>query len=255
MAINFYEGKENKPNRLFIQADKTTIHDRIIFAEAYYSVDDKAVHFYGLLHSESIGIENSKDKAWKVDGMQKVIVSFWKTKKPTWNNETRKFEDKEVESSENYLYGFAKDVLESIDSDCVSAVIAPYVNPQFLEETKKPDLDATTIAYWEAKVKNTIVVAVKANTDLTEIDKGVLTAITSSSFSGSGKTYQKAETETEKLEARFEFLKRHLGRDYSSIATLHELGILLTHVPSNADSTSDQLALAKSIDLIVRMWQ
>ncbi|MEG4488819.1 hypothetical protein [Microcoleus sp. D2_18a_B4] len=255
MTINFYEGKENKPNRLFIQPDRVTMYDRIILTEAYYAVDDKAAHFYGLLHSESVGIENSKDRAWKVDS-QKVLVSCYKSKKPTWNNETRKFEDKEVELSENYLYGFAKDALKNIETDCVSAVIAPYVNPQFLEEIKKPSLDETTVAYWEARVKNTIVVTPLSATTLTDVDKGVLTAIASStsSFSG-GKSYQKVETEAEKLEARFEFLRRHLGRDYSSITTLYELGVLLAHTSSDADSVSDQLALAKSIDLITRMWQ
>jgi hypothetical protein len=132
MTVIFYEGKDNKPHRLFVASDRTTIHDRIVFTEAYYAVDDKCIQFYGVLSSESVGIENSKDKTWKVES-QKVLLSFYKNKKPTWNNETRKFEDKEVEPSENYLYGFAKEVLKNVDGDYVSVVISPYVNPQFLE--------------------------------------------------------------------------------------------------------------------------
>ena len=139
MTISFYEGKDNKPHRLFVVPDRVTMHDRIVFAEAFYASDDKCVHFYGILSTECVGVENSKDKAWKVDS-QKVSLSFYKDKKPTWNNEAKKFEDKEVEPSENYLYGFAKDVLANINGDCVSVVIAPYVNPQFLEEIKSPNL-------------------------------------------------------------------------------------------------------------------
>jgi hypothetical protein len=139
------------------------------------------------LSFQCVGVENSKDKAWKVDG-QKVLLSFYKDKKPTWNNEARKFEDKEVEPSENYLYGFAKDVLKKVDGDCVSVVIAPYVNPQFLEEVKSPSVDEATISYWEAKVKNTIVAVTINSQLLTDSDKAVLSAV--SSNSGGGKIYQ-----------------------------------------------------------------
>ena len=251
MTVNFYEGKDNKPHRLFVQSDRVTIHDRIVFTEAYYSVDDKCVHFYGILSFQSVGVENSKDKVWKVGG-QKVLLSFYKDKKPTWNNETRKFEDKEVEASENYLYGFARDVLNNIEGDCVSAIIAPYVNPQFLEETKKPDLDETTIAYWEAKVKNTIVVTRVDCKELTESDKSLLQATSSSS--GSSKTYQKPESESEKLEARWEFLKRHLGKDYD-VNSLYELGALLAIQQVEDDALEEQQALAKTLELIARMWR
>ena len=250
MTINFYEGKDNKPHRLFVQPDRVTIHDRIVFTEARYAVDDKCVHLYGVLSSESVGIENSKDKTWKVDG-QKVFLSFYKDKKPTWNNETRKFEDKEVEPSENYLYGFAKDILKNLDGDTVSIVIAPYVAPQFLEDMKVPQDDAV-IAYWEAKVKNTVVAV---NTDsklLTDSDNEILKA-TSTSFNG-GKTYQKSETESEKLEARWEFLKHHLGKDYP-INSLGELGTLLAISHVEDDALEAQKILAKTYELITGMWK
>jgi hypothetical protein len=251
MTVNFYEGKENKCHRLFVQPDRVTIHDRIVFSEAYYAVDDKCVQFYGVLSSESVGIENSKDKTWKVNG-QKVLLSFYKDKKPTWNNETRKFEDKEVEPSENYLYGFAKDVLKNINSDIVSAVVAPYVNPQFLEEVKSPSVDEATISYWEARVKNTIVVV---NTDsklLTENDKELLKITFSSS--GGGKTYQKSETESDKLEARWEFIKRHLG-EYYPVNSLYELGALLAGEQSTPEGKEEKLVLAKTLELITGMWK
>jgi len=251
MTVNFYECKENKPHRLFVQSDRVTIHDRIVFTEACYAVDDKCVQLYGVLSSESIGIENSKDKAWKVDS-QKVVLSFYKDKKPTWNNEARKFEDKEVEPSENYLYGFAKDVLKNIDGDIVSVIIAPYVNPQFLEEVKSPSVDEATISYWEAKVKNTIVAV---NTDsklLTDNDKELLK--TTSSSSGGGKTYQKPETESEKLEARWEFIKRHLGENYP-INSLYELGALLATEHSTPEGKEEKLALTKTLELITGMWK
>ena len=251
MSINFYEGKENKPHRLYVQPERVTMHDRIVFSEAYYGVDDRCVLFYGVLSSESIGIENSKDKTWKVDG-QKVLLSFYKDKKPTWNNEARKFEDKEVEPSENYLYGFAKDVLKNINSDTVAVVIAPYVNPQFLEEVKSPSVDEATISYWEAKVKNTIVVL---NTDsklLTDTDKELLK--TTSSSSGGGKSYQKPETESEKLEARWEFTKQHLGEDYP-VNSLYELGALLAAEQSTPEGQEEKLALSKTIELITGIWK
>ena len=250
MSINFYEGKDNKPHRLFVVSDRVTMHDRIVFAEALYAVDDKCVNLYGVLSSESVGIENSKDKVWKVDG-QKVLLTFYKEKKPTWNNETRKFEDKEVEPSENYLYGFAKDVLKNINSDVISTVVAPYVNPQFLEEVKSPNADEATIAYWEAKVKNTIVAVTTDSKLLTESDKAVL-SITSAN-SGGGKTYQKPETESEKLEARWEFIKHHLGKDYP-INSLYELGALLAAEQSTPEGKEEQLALAKTLELITGMW-
>jgi hypothetical protein len=250
MSINFYEGKDNKPHRLFVQPDRVTMHDRIVFAEAYYAVDDKCVSFYGILSFQSVGIENLKDKAWKSDS-QKVLLSFYKDKKPTWNNETRKFEDKEVEPSENYLYGFAKDILKNVNGDTVSAIVAPYVNPQFLEEMKNPQ-DEQTIAYWEAKVKNTIVAASVENKYLTDADKEVLKA-TSTNFGG-GKTYQKTETEGEKLDARWEFLKRHLGKDYP-INSLYELGALLVHQHVEDDALEEQKALAKTLELITGMWK
>lgn len=250
MTINFYEGKDNKPHRLFVQSDRVTIHDRIVFTEAYYAVDDKCVHFYGVLSSECVGVENSKDKTWKLDE-QKVFLSFYKEKKPTWNNETKKFEEKEVEPSENYLYGFAKDVLKKVDGDCISVVIAPYVPPQFLEDMKVPQ-DEAVIAYWEAKVKNTVIAVKTDSKSLTDSDKEVSKAI-STSFNG-GKTYQKPETESEKLEARWEFVKRHLGKDYD-IKSLYELGALLTMKQVEDDALEEQQALAKTLELIMGMWK
>jgi len=250
MTVNFYEGKDNKPHRLFVQPDRTNIHDRIVFAEAHYAVDDKVVHFYGALSTESVGIENLKDKTWKLDG-QKALLSFYKNKKPTWNNETKKFEDKEVEPSENYLYGFARNVLENIDSDTISTIIAPYVAPQFLEDMKVPQ-DESTIAYWEAKVKNTVI-AVKTDSKLlTDSDKEVLKT-TSTSFSG-GKTYQKPESESEKLEARWEFTKHHLGKDYP-VNSLSELGALLAMEQSTPEGKEAQLTLIKTLELITGMWK
>lgn len=250
MTINFYESKDNKPHRLFVVFDRVTMYDRIFFSEALYAVDDKCVGFYGILSPQSVGVENSKDKAWKVDS-QKVWLSFYKDKKPTWNNEMRKFQDKEVEPSENYLYGFAKDVLKNVNGDCVSVVIAPYVNPQFLEEMKTPQ-DEATIAYWEAKVKNTIVAVETDFKLLTDSDRELL-KITSSNSSG-GKTYQKPESESEKLEARWQFLKRHLGKDYG-IYSLYELGALLAMQQSSPEGAEEQLALAKTLELIARMWK
>ena len=250
MPINFYEGKDNKPHRLFVVSDRVTIHDRIVFAEACYTVDDKCVSFYGVLSFQSVGVENSKDKAWKVDG-QKVLLSFYKDKKPTWNNETRKFEDKEVEPSENYLYGFAKNVLKNVDGDCVSAVIAPYVAPQFLEDMKVAQ-DEAVIAYWEAKVKNTIVVVSTDFKLLTDSDKSVLSTI--SANSSSGKTYQKPETEGEKLEARWEFVKHHLGKDYP-VNSIYELGTLLGVQHVEDDALESQRILAKTVELIIGMWK
>jgi hypothetical protein len=250
MTVNFYEGKDNKPHRLFVQPDRTTIHDRIVFTEARYAVDDKCVHLYGVLSTESVGIENSKDKTWKLDG-QKAFLSFYKDKKPTWNNETKKFEDKEVEPSENYLYGFARDVLKNIDSDTISTVIAPYVAPQFLEDMKVPQ-DEAVIAYWEAKVKNTVI-AVKTDSKLlTDSDKEVLKT-TSTSFSG-GKTYQKPESEGEKLEARWEFTKHHLGKDYP-VNSLWKLGALLAIEQSTPEGKEAQLILVKTLELIIGMWK
>jgi hypothetical protein len=179
-------------------------------------------------------------------------LSFYKDKKPTWNNETRKFEDKEVEPSENYLYGFAKDVLKNVNEDCVSVVIAPYVNPQFLEEVKSPSVDEATISYWEAKVKNTIIAVSIEPKLLNDSDKAVLSATFSSS--GSGKTYQKPETESEKLEARWEFLKQHLGKDYP-INSLYELGALLATQHTDKDALESQTILAKTIELTTGMWK
>ncbi|MEG4294884.1 hypothetical protein Q5692_39770 [Microcoleus sp. C2C3] len=250
MTVNFYEGKDNKPHRLFVASDRVTMHDRIVFTEACYAVDDRCVSFYGILSFQCVGVESSKDKAWKVDG-QKVLLSFYKDKKPTWNNEARKFEDKEVEPSENYLYVFAKDVLKNINSDVVSIVIAPYVAPQFLEDMKVPQEEAV-IAYWEAKVKNTVVAV---NTDsklLTDSDKELLKT-TSSNFGG-GKTYQKPETESEKLEARWEFLKHHLGKDYP-VNSLCELGSLLAMEQSTPEGRESQLTLVKTLELITGMWK
>jgi hypothetical protein len=251
MTVNFYEGKDNKPHRLFVQSDRVTMHDRIVFTEAYYSVDDKCVNFYGVLSNQCVGVENSKDKTWKVDN-QKALLSFYKDKKPTWNNETRKFEDKEVEPSENYLYGFAKDVLKDINDDTISVVIAPYVNPQFLEETKLPSVDEATISYWEAKVKNTIVVVNVDSKLLTDNDKELLK--TYSSNSGGTKTYQKIETENEKLAARWEFMKQHLGEHYP-INSLYELGVLLATEQSTPERKEDRLALVKTLELITGMWK
>jgi hypothetical protein len=251
MTVNFYEGKDNKPHRLFVQSDRVTMHDRIVFTEAYYAVEDKCVQLYGVLSFQCVGVENSKDKAWKVDG-QKVLLSFYKDKKPTWNNEARKFEDKEVEPSENYLYGFAKDVLKNVDGDCVSVVIAPYVNPQFLEEVKSPNVDEATISYWEAKVKNTIVAVATGSKLLTESDKELLK--TTSLSSGSSKTYQKLESESEKLEARWEFLKHHLGESYP-INSLCEIGALLAMEQSTPEGQESQLTLIKTLELITRMWK
>jgi hypothetical protein len=251
MTVNFYEGKEGKYHRLFVQPDRVTIHDRIVFTETYYAVDDKCVQLYGVLSPESVGIENSKDKTWKVEG-QKALLSFYRDKKPTWNNEAKKFEDKEVEPSENYLYDFARDILKKIDSDTLSIVIAPYVNPQFLEEVKSPSVDEATISYWEAKVKNTMVAVGTNSKSLTDSDKEVLK--TTSSSSGSARTYQKPESESEKLEARWEFMKRHLGENYP-VNSLYELGVLLATEQSTPEGIEAKLTLSETLELIKGMWK
>jgi hypothetical protein len=248
--INFYEGKENKPHRLFVQSERVTIHDRIVFTEARYAVDDKCVHLYGVLADESVGIENSKDKTWKLNG-HKAMLSFYRDKKPTWNKEINKFEDKEVEPSENYLYGFAKNVLENINGDTISIIVSPYVNPQFLEEMKNPQ-DEATISYWEGKVKNTIIATSTDSKLLTDSDKEVLKAA-STNFSG-GKTYQKPESESEKLEARWEFLKHHLRESYP-INSLLELGTMLAPETLTPEGKESQLELKKTIELIMGMWK
>ncbi|MEG4583055.1 hypothetical protein QUA71_26090 [Microcoleus sp. MON1_C5] len=252
MAVAYYEGKDNKPARLFVSSDRVTFSDRIYLSEAYFAIENNLVSLYGVLSFESIGIENSKDKTWKPDN-QKVLLSFYRDKKPTWNNETRKFEDKEVEPSENYLYGFAKDVLSRLTSEIVTVVITPYVNPQFLEEMKTQK-DELTIKYWEEKVKNTVVAsAVSAPQILTEADAEILKTSVNSS-TGSTKTYQKAETETEKLNARFEFLKYHLGTDYP-INTLYELGAMTALEPMTPEGMESQKTLIKALEIITQMWK
>jgi hypothetical protein len=87
---------------------------------------------------------------------------------------------------------------------------------------------------------------------LTDSDKEVLKA-NSTNFS-SGKTYQKTETESEKLETRFEFLKHHLGDEYP-IKSLYELGVLLAAEQSDPDGKEAQQTLFKTIELITGMWR
>ena len=112
--------------------------------------------------------------------------------------------------------------------------------------------DEAVIAYWEGKVKNTIV-AVKADfNQLVDSDKELLK--TTSTNSGGGKTYQKLETESEKLEARWEFLKHHLGKDYP-INYLGELGTLLAISHVEDDALEAQKILAKTYELIIEMWK
>ena len=77
---------------------------------------------------------------------------------------------------------------------------------------------------------------------------------TTSSSSNGGKTYQKPETEGEKLEARWEFLKHHLGKDYP-INSLYELGALLAVPQSTPEGLEEQQALTKTVELIARMWK
>jgi len=251
MTVNFYEGKEGKHHRLFVQPERVTLHDRIVFTEAYYSIDDKCVQFYGVLSSESIGVENSKDKFWKVDS-QKVLLSFYRDKKPTWDNETKKFQDKEVDPSENYLYEFAKSLLKDIENNVVAAVIAPYVNPQFLEEINLPNVDEATIAYWEAKVKNTIIAVGTDSKLLSDSDKEIIKS--SSSNSSGGRTYQKPESESEKLEARWEFMKQHLSENYP-VNSLYDLGLLLATEQSTPEGIEAKSILCKTLELIQGMWK
>lgn len=252
MTINFYEGKDDKPHRLFVQGDRVTVHDRIVLSEAFVAYDEEAVSFYGILSSESIGIENFKNKAWTPDG-QKVLITFFKNKRNSWNNDSKKFEDKQVEPSENYLYTFAKNVLTKIQGSCVSVVVSPYVNPQFLEDMKTPQPDET-LAYWEGKVKNTIIAVAKEQSGLSDTDAQIAKDVLSTSGYGSGKkAYQKLETEADKLEARWEFLRFHLSSAYP-INSLYELGVLVSSVPVSPEAKEEQQTLGCTLDLIARMW-
>ena len=116
---------------------------------------------------------------------------------------------------------------------------------------KVPQEEAV-ITYWEAKVKNTIVAV---NTDsqlLTDSDKELLK--TTSSSSSNSKTYQKPETESEKLEARWAFMKQHFSENYP-INSLYELGALLAAEQSTPEGKEERLVLVKTLELITGMWK
>ena len=72
--------------------------------------------------------------------------------------------------------------------------------------------------------------------------------------SSAGKTYQKGESESEKLEARWEFLKYHLSKDIP-INSLYELGTLLAMPQSTPEGLQQQQMLAKTYELIAGMWK
>ncbi len=253
MSVNFYDGNDKKPAKLFV-SDRVTIHDQIVFSEAYYSFDDNCVSFYGILSDSSIGIENSKDKAWRLNGGQtKALLQFYRDKKPTWDNEARKFADKQVEPSENYLYTYAVSILKTIDGDCISVVVKPYVNPQFFEDVKQNPTD-TVITYWENTNKDKCVAVTVEPKVLTDADREVLKN-NSSSSAGGNKTYQKPESESEKLEARWLFVKQHLGEGFKEVNSLYELGALLAIQQSTPEGVENRETLLKTLELIQGMWK
>ncbi|MGL5922558.1 hypothetical protein [Chroococcidiopsis sp.] len=236
MSINFSAKSDKYPAKLWFSDEKITPTDRIVFSEVYFKVSDDSISLCGFLSSQSIGLTNYKDKDWKPEG-QEALLTIYKSKKQQWNDSIKKFEAVDVSASESYLFNLVSAKLKTFDPlACVCLSLVPYISPMFfdiLDDQTKPGLDEATFQVQakmlEKIVENTCVVAVGTTQRLTDEHRSLLNKTTAS---GSGNSWggSKSETEAEKLEARWLFIKKHLS-SVGQFETIGDIAIAITNAP------------------------
>lgn len=219
MTIKFTPKSDKYPAKLTFEDGKIAPTDRIVFLEAFFKLTDDSVTFFGFLSSQSLGLTNYKDKDWKPEG-QEALLTIYKSKKQQWNDSIKKYEQVEVSTLENYLFSLLSSKLKSLDIlACICVSLTPYVAPMFFEmlnEQAKPGLtDADFQAQarlLEKMTENTCVTALVAVDKLDDSHRQLLGKAGTTATGGSAGTWgsNKGETESEKLESRWQFVKKHL---------------------------------------------
>lgn len=253
MSVNFSAKNDKYPAKLTLVDDKIAPTDRIVFSEAYFKITSECVGIYGFLASQSIGLTNYKDKDWKPDA-QEAFLFVHSSKKQKWNDSIKKYEQVEVSASEKYLFALLSDKLKVLDPlapVCLSLV--PYVPPMFFElvnEQSKPGLDAATFQVQakmlEKMIENICVLAVVSQKELGDEHRWLLEKETN----GSARTWNgaKGETESEKLEARWQFVKKHLA-SVGQFETVGDIAIAIVNCPDQLqrDRTCEAISILSQL--------
>lgn len=214
MTINVSTKKDGKVfDTLYFNQSENA--DLMTFSELCLTVTDVCVTCIGVLEG-LVNYKNYKDAGWKPEG-QKVTFKVYKSKKPEYDRDLRKYKDTEPTESEKHLYELLAN--RALSSSKFKGRISPWVNPMFfelIEQVQKVDDTQKTFLFSQCDKLNTQVVSLEVIPTLTllaESDLKELADTSASAGEGNKKSYSgysKPETEAEKLQARFLFLKEQL---------------------------------------------
>lgn len=217
MAISASINKDGKVT-LWTNPEFNISKDLINFREVVLNATDTEVTCYGILTADCVGVSCSKDKAWKPEG-QRVIYRVFKDEKQAWDKEVSKFVTTKVHKDENLLYRVLCDKVNTYPIGTVFlGNIIPWVNP-YLWEIDHKDLDNLSLIERLTKPLESLIPAAEPY-ELTQSE--IASAFEANTFNKKTGTYVKPEIESERLEARFKFLKAQL-EDVFQFTTLYDL--------------------------------
>ncbi|MEG4864487.1 MULTISPECIES: hypothetical protein [unclassified Microcoleus] len=202
--------------------------DLMTFSELYLDITDTCITCLGALES-LVNYKNYKDANWKPEG-QKVIFKVYKSKKPEYDRDLRKYKDTEPSNGEKHLYELLASKTKLFSK--FKGRICPWINPMFfelIEQVQKVDDDTKKeFLYSQCDRLNAQVVALEPINELTSITETDLKELAADAGVGAGKktysnNYVKPESESEKLLARLAFIKQELasGFEFKDLFDLH----------------------------------
>ena len=218
MSISISINKEGKAS-VWGNPDFNTSKDVLHFKEVVLVATETEVTCYGVLTSNSVGVGCSKDKDWKPDGA-KVTYRVFAKEKQQWDKEAGKFVTAAVHRDENLLHKILSDVCKTFPEKAIlTGNITPWINPYFWELDAGDESNLPLLQKLTSQVESLRLAIEPFELSETEI----ATALETSSYSGKkGGTYAKAETESERLNARLVFFKEQLA-DLFEFTTLYDL--------------------------------
>lgn len=242
MTIYFNPATEKYPAKLNIETERLTVADIIGIKECVVLASDSSIDFVAILSDECVGIQ-SKEKNFQALN-KKCKFSLYKDKKQQYSVDEKKYIDTPVTEDENYLFVILRDYITKNPAVGYSGQILPWINPFFWELINQ-NTAASSLMAEGMKNKLFTLSPLEALTELTDDDKKSLSA---SSFNGGKQAYAKAESESEKLQARFAFFKSQLTPLIGDFGSIGELAVI---VPGLADEVKDAALVA--INILLRM--
>jgi len=204
-------------------------------------VTDTEVTCFGILSSECRGVSSYKDKEWKPAG-QKATYRVYAKEKQQWDKDTSKYIKVDVSKDEGLLYKVLSDKAKEGDDLIFTGNITPWVNP-FIYELDATD-DANIVMLKKLTSQLAILAVHPGPHELTQAEIAIALDATSTSKKG---TYSKPETESEHLQARYDFFQAQLA-DMFEFTSFYDLAGQIVAMSDGVEQLSPDRILEKSIE-------